>query len=198
MHVHLDYHAHVVAGGFHDLLHHELHEAHAVLEAASELVAAVVGVGREELADQVAVAGVDLHAVESGLAGEVHGMAEVVGDAEYLVLAQSAHEGGGVEVEAGRGPDGGAAAGGAVGHVAAVAELYGGLGALGVDCIGEFAELGHYLLTHPELGVEGESRTRHRGVGHGGHPHAAVCDCGVVVEQVLRRTVVVCHVLEGG
>ena len=45
VHVDLDYDSHVVASGFHDLFHHELHEAHAVLETAAELVLAVVRVG---------------------------------------------------------------------------------------------------------------------------------------------------------
>ena len=154
VHVDLDNHSHVVAGGFHDPVHHQIHEAHAVLETASELVFAAVGVGGEELAYQVAVAGVYLHAVEPGFAGEIHCGAEVVGNLKDFIPAQPAHEGGGVEVESRGGPDRGAAAGRAVGHVSAVAELNGGLGAFGMDGVGELPELGHYFPAHPELGVE--------------------------------------------
>ena len=140
----------------------------------------------------------DLHAVEAGLPREVHRMSEVVGDLQDFLLFQPAHEGGGVEVESGRGAHGGAAAGGAVRHVAAVSQLYGRPGAFGMYGVGEFPEFRNYFLAHPELGVEGQSGAGDRGVGDGGHSDSSACHGGMVVEQILRRAVVVSHVLEGG
>ena len=59
-HVGLDDDSHVVTGRLHHLLHAHAHEAHAVVERTAVLVATVVGIGREELADEVAVSGVNL------------------------------------------------------------------------------------------------------------------------------------------
>ena len=45
-------------------------KAHPALKTAAVFVGALVGVGREELADQIAVCGVDLDAVDAGLLGD--------------------------------------------------------------------------------------------------------------------------------
>jgi hypothetical protein len=57
--------------------HHRRREAQPVLQAAAVLVAALVGPGREELAEQVAVSGVQLHRVEAGFQGQPGGPGEV-------------------------------------------------------------------------------------------------------------------------
>ena len=93
-HVHLDDDGHVGAGGLHDLLHHHVHEAHAVLQRAAEEVVPVVGGGGEELADEVAVAGVYLDGIEPGFAGQSDGAAVGAGHVGQLVGAEAAHEGG--------------------------------------------------------------------------------------------------------
>ena len=76
VHVHLDNHSDVVACSLHHLADDHAHEAHPVLERPAELVMAVVGVRREELADQIAVSRMYLHAVETGFPGEVDSIAE--------------------------------------------------------------------------------------------------------------------------
>ena len=115
--------AHIASGVLEHICHHQLHKSHPVLEAASELVAAAVGVGREELADEGAVTAVDLNAVKASLAGEVYGRSEVLYQRQDFVLLKGPGPGGGVEVEAAGGSDRGAAAGRAVGHITAVAQL---------------------------------------------------------------------------
>ena len=51
-----------------------------------------VGVGREELRDEVPVAGVYLDAVETGVTGVAHGIAEVSGHLLDLVSPQPSAE----------------------------------------------------------------------------------------------------------
>ena len=77
VHIHLHYHAHVVAGMFRHAAYHPLHKAHTVLERAAVFVVAVIGIRRQELADQVAMSGMNLNAVESRFACQIHGVAEV-------------------------------------------------------------------------------------------------------------------------
>jgi hypothetical protein len=69
-------HPEVGSGGFHDLFHTQAHEAHPVFERPAVLVAAAVRVGREELADEVAMAGMDFNAVHTGVARHAHCVAE--------------------------------------------------------------------------------------------------------------------------
>ena len=120
VHIHLYHHAHIVPGGLHHFLDHHPHKAHSVLQAAAELVLAPVGIWRQELADQVAVAGVDFHAVKAGLARQVYRIAKVRHYLQYLFFAQGADEGGGVQVEASGGAHRHTSAGGPVRHIAAV------------------------------------------------------------------------------
>ena len=127
-HVDFDYHGHVVASGVHHFLDDQAHEAHAVVEAAAPTVVAVVGIGGKELADEVAVSGVDFDAVETGLTGKIDSIAEVVDSLEDFGFGHGADESGRVEIESGGGTDGRLAAGGAVCHIAAMAQLDGGLG----------------------------------------------------------------------
>ena len=101
--------------------------------------------------------GVYLHAVESRLARQVHSVTEVLYQLHYLVLAQRACEGGGVEIEAAGGAHGHASAGGTVRHVAAVPQLDGSLGAVGVDGVRQFLQFRDDFLPHPELAVEGKA-----------------------------------------
>ena len=145
----------------------------------------MIGIRREELADQVAVAGVDLHTVESRLPGKCDGVAEVLDQPLDLVLAQGAGKGRRIKVEAAGGADGGAAAGAAVRHIAAMAELDGRLGALFVDGIRNFPKCGNDLLAHPKLPVKGEAAPVHGGISQRGHPHPTARDGHVVVLQIL-------------
>ena len=56
----------VAAGLAADVLDDEAGQAHTVLEAAAELIGAVVGALGDEGADQIAVGTVDLHHVDAG------------------------------------------------------------------------------------------------------------------------------------
>ena len=52
----------------------------------------MVGVRRQELAYQIAVAGVDLDTVKTGFPGKVHRLAEILYQRVYLILPESPHE----------------------------------------------------------------------------------------------------------
>ena len=76
-HIGLYQYGHVVSGSGHHFVQTHLHETHSVLERPSVFVLAVVGIGREELADQVTVSCVHLddfvvpHAADEGRRIEV-------------------------------------------------------------------------------------------------------------------------------
>ena len=197
-HVGLDDDSHVVTGRLHHLLHAHAHEAHAVVERTAVLVATVVGIGREELADEVAVSGVNLYGIESGIAGVVDRLAEGTGHRLDFVLVHASYEGGRVEVESGRGRDGYLPGRAAVRHVAAVPQLDGGFGSLGMNGVGDAAQRFHDFGAHPQLVFEREPVAGNRGVGERGHAYAAGSHAAVVVIQFLGRGVVVAHPFEGG
>ena len=193
----LDQYSYVVSGSLHYLLHDHVHELHAVLQRAAELIAAVVGVGREELRDEVAVTGVYLHSVEPSVAGDAHSVAEVLDGLEYLVLTQTVYEGRGVEIEAAGGSYRPLSAVHPVRHVAAVAELDAGLGAGCVYRVGQVAQAGDDLGTHPQLAVEGQAALVDGGVGHGGHADSAAGHSRMVVLELLCGYMSVAHALVG-
>ena len=197
-HVGLDDDGHVVAGRLHHLLHAHAHEPHAVVERASVFVMAVVGIRREELADEVTVSGVNLDGVESCIASVVDRVAEGPGHRLDFVLVHTPHKGGRIEVESGRGRDGNLACRAAVRHVAAVAQLNGGLGPFGMNGVGDASQRFHDFGAHPQLMFEGEPVAGHRGVGQRSHAYTAGSHAAVVVIQLLGRCVVVAHTLEGG
>ena len=153
-HVGLDHHGHVVAGDTHHLFDDEFHETHPVVKDAAKLIVTVVGVGRQELTDEVAVSRMDLHAVEACLAGEVDSLAEIKDEGINLFLTQLSDESRRIHVEATRGAHRHAAAGGTVRHITAMSQLDGGLGAIAVDSIGEALQVGDNLFAHPKLAVE--------------------------------------------
>ena len=127
------------------------HEVHAVVEASAVTVVAMIGVGRKELRDEVAVSGVNLHRVKAGLHREPDSVAVGLDDEIYVLLLHLPVEGGGVEVKPVDCADRGLAAGAPVGHVSAVAELDAGLRAFSMNRVGEPFEFRNNLLTHPKL-----------------------------------------------
>ena len=154
VHVGFHYDSHVILG----LLHHAgddaAHEAHAVFKGAAIFVAAVVGVGRQELADEVTVAGVHLDAVEAGTAAEIDGFTKIIDNLVDVLDGHLAGESGRVEIETTRGRQWFFTASGAVGHIAAVSDLDGSLCALRMDGICQLLQFRHNLLAQPELAVE--------------------------------------------
>ena len=196
-HVGLDHHGHVVAGDTHHLFDDEFHETHPVVKDATKLIVTVVGVGRQELTDEVAVSRMNLHAVESCLAGQVNSLAEVKDQGINLLLLELSDESRRIHVEATGGAHGHTTAGGAVRHVATVSKLDGGLGSIAVDGIGESLQVGNNLLTHPELAVERESRLVDGGVCHRCHADSAFGHSGMIGEQFIGGTVTVGHVFKG-
>ena len=172
------------------------HEAHAVFERASVFVAPMVGVGREELRDEIAVPGMDLHGVESGVVGGADGASEVFGDLFDLAAAHAAHGGVGVEVHARRCADGHLPGGGPVCHVSAVSDLNGGGGSFAVDGVGDVAQPGDDRGAEPELLVERETAAADGGVGERGHADAAAGYGHVVLFELLRRSEILAHRLE--
>lgn len=197
-HVGLHDNPHVGFGGFHHFVETHVHESHTVLETASEFIAAMVGVRGEELGDKISMAGVNLHAVETGVAGSAHGIAEVYGKLLQFILAKAAADSGGIEVEPCVGSHGDAACGADMGHVAAVADLDRGFCPAGVDAIGDFAQRGHYFGAKPELRVERECGAADAGVSEGCHADSTFGHTPVIVAQLGRRVVVFAHSFECG
>ena len=78
-----------------------------------------------------------------------------------------------------------------------MAELDGGLGALGVDGVGKVPEAFPDFVVDIQLAVEGDAAAVHRAIGHGGHPYAAAGNAHVVVLQHLAGLVARAHILEG-
>ena len=76
----------VAAGLAADILNNEPGQAHAVLEAAAELVGAVVGALGDEGADQIPVGAVHLHHVDTGLLGAARRVAIALDDAVDLLV----------------------------------------------------------------------------------------------------------------
>ena len=198
LHIVLYYQGHIVAGRcFAHLIHTEVHKAHPVLQAAAELIVAVVGVRREELRDEVAVAGVQLDGIDARFVSDVNRFAEVLYDFVNLAAAQPSDESRRIEVEAGRSSHRELACGEPVGHIAAVAYLDADGRAFCVDGVGHIAHRRDNLVTQPELAVEGDGAAVDCRVGERGHRYSASCDAYVVVLEFLCRRKILSHRLEG-
>jgi hypothetical protein len=69
--------------------------------------------------------------------------------------------------------------------------------AFGVDRVCKCLEFRNYLLTHPKLVLERESAPAYCGISDSRHSDAAACHGGMVIEQLLRRSLSGAHGLEG-
>ena len=154
MHVHLDNHTHVISSFFHHPSYYHLHKPHPVFQRTAEEVMAMVGVRRKELADQVAVTGMDLDTIEPGPTGKSHRPAEVFHKGFDLINPEFAHEGWRIQIETSRSAYRHAATGRAMSHVTAVSQLDRDLGSLFMDCIRNFLQGRNDLFPHPQLAVE--------------------------------------------
>ncbi len=90
-HIGLDHNPNVASGSLHNLLHAHPHEPHTIVERTAPTVAAAIGVGRQELAYEIAVTGMNLHAVHSGIASETHGIAKRPAHGYNLVVTHTPH-----------------------------------------------------------------------------------------------------------
>ena len=75
-HIGLNHYAHVASCGFHDLFEAHAHKSHAVVERTAPAIASVIGVGRQKLADEITVSGVNFHAVHAAVTCQAHCVAE--------------------------------------------------------------------------------------------------------------------------
>ena len=196
-HVHLHDNRHIVLGSLYHLLDALGHEAHTVLQRTAVFVLAVVEVGVEELVDEITMSAMYLHAIETSLASQVYGIAELLCQLWQLLAAKATHQGGGVEVEARTCTHGDASADVLVAHVAAMPQLYASGGTSLVYGIGKTAKAGHYLGAHDQLAVETESALRYGGICYGCHAHTTTRHAGVIVEKLLAGFVSRAHALEG-
>ena len=102
VHICLHHHSHVGTGGTHHLFDTQTHEAHPVVERTAPTVAATVGIRRKKLAYKVAMAGMDFHTVETGVAGSPHGVAERAAHGHNLVVGHAAHVCRRIDIESSR------------------------------------------------------------------------------------------------
>ena len=71
-HVHLHKHCHIAAGSLHHFIHHHIHKAHAVFQRTAKFIFTMIGRRRKELADKVAMSGMNFHCIKSRLTGQIH------------------------------------------------------------------------------------------------------------------------------
>ena len=126
-----------------------IHEYHAVLYRTAVLVLAVVGVRGQELRDEVAVAGMNLDGVESSVTCDAYCIAEILDDLMYLILSQTMNESRRIEIESAGCSYGPLSAVHPVRHVAAVSELYAGLGSCRMYGVCQVSQARDDLRTHP-------------------------------------------------
>ena len=196
-HVHLNDNGHIVLGSLHNLFDTHGHEAHAVFERTSVLVLAMVEVGVEELVNEITMSAMYLHAIKTSLASKVYGIAKLLCQFGQLLLAQTAYDGGRIEVETCAGTHRDATADVLVAHVATMSQLNTCRGTSLVYGIGKFLQAGYYLGTHYQLTVETQSALRNGGVCYCGHTHTTTRHAGVIVEELLAGLVSRAHALEG-
>ena len=101
-HIHFYNDCHVASRRCHHLVHHHFHKAHPVLEQAAVVVFPVIGVGRQELADQISVSGVYLDGVEAGFPCQVDSPSVGSGHLRQLFSLHATHECRRIEIETGR------------------------------------------------------------------------------------------------
>ncbi len=183
-------------GRLHHLLETHIHEPHAVGQRTAEFVAAMIGIRRQELRDQITVPRVHLHAVETRFVGRRHGAPEVARHVGDLRTAQLAMERRGIEVETSRGRHGETSRGRPVGHIAAMADLDSRGSALTVYVVGYVLERGHDLVAKPQLAVERHAAAVDRRIGQSGHADTAAGHAYVVILQLLRGSEILAHRLE--
>jgi len=147
----------ILAAGLMDALHDLGGEPAAVFKAAAVLVGAVVGIGGEELADEIAVGGMELHAVEAGLLRADGGIDEVLHKALDLgslkgaggLLGKVAHPVGGADHGLAAGEDG-------IGLAAGMVELAEHPGVVPVHGGGHFCHA-------PDIPVAGQGKLAQHG-----------------------------------
>lgn len=185
-------------GSLHNLLEAHVHETHAVGKRAAVLIMAMVGVGRQELRDEISVTGMYLDAVETRLVSRIHRPSEILGERDALAAAHAAHEGRGIEVETGRRTNGEATGCRPVRHVATVTYLYAGSSTFGVYGVGDVLQTGYDLGTQPQLFVERQAAAVDGSIGQRGHTHPAAGNAHMVVLELLRGAEILAHGFECG
>ena len=185
-----------LCGCLHYLVHTHTHKAHTVVERAAELIAAVVGIGREELRNQIAVTCVHLDAVETRLVSRVNGATKVACHLTDLIFAHTAHGCVGIHIDTRRRTDRNLTCGRVVGHISTVTDLDRSGSASLVHSFGNIFQSGNDLGTQPQLFVERQTATTYGGVGQRSHTDTALCHANVVVLQLLRGTELITHRLE--
>ena len=198
MHIHFDYHTHIVSSLLHDPFDNQSHKPHAVVKAASELIMAMIGIRRKELADKISVSGMYFHTVKSGFTRKIHRISKIIHQRVNLITAQRPYESRRIKIESGRRTHRHTPASGTVGHIAAMPKLDGRLGPVRMDRIGKFLKFRDNLLPHPQLPVKGQPGPAHGSISHCSHPYATARYSRMIVKQILGRPVAIRHVLKCG
>ena len=184
-HVHLHYHSHIVSRRLHHLFHTLVHETHTVFQRPAVDVMTAVGVGRKELADEIAVAGMYLDSVETGFASQADGIAVSTRHSRQLVGAKASDECRRIEVETCCGAYRRTAADALVRHIAAMSQLHRCSSTLGMNSISELAQASYYLLAHPQLTLERQTALSDGGISHCRHSNTACRDRLMIFQQLL-------------
>ena len=144
-----------------DGVHDGQRETQPVLQAAAPGISPAVGLGGEELLDQVVVGAVDFHAIKAGFQRQFGGAAIAVNDAQDLRFVQGLGAGFGM---LGRGEDLAIWVELGNGLPTAVMDLQQGFGALVMGNAGDFAQAGQVFGADGlGLSVEGLAALVHQG-----------------------------------
>ena len=166
--------------------HEVFHQMHAAFEVAAIGVVAIVGPGRHELVEQMAVAAGQLDAAEAAAFEARGGIREVTKQGVDLVDRQHVRHGPADVVGEGRGPDRFVVAAGGVTAAAGVLQLADQSAILAFDRVGPASQPGEFIVV-PGADPRRDTPLVRRGGERLGDDHAgaAARAVGVVLDQAI-------------
>ncbi len=164
-------------------------EACAVFHAAAIGVSTMVGIGGQELVQDVAVCHVHFHGVEASFLGAACCLAELLH--QLVDFGDGQGTGGFAHIRFVGSGDGTHGGGGGLGQTALVDELDGSAAASCVDGGSQLLQAGDHLVVIDAQHVVFQALQIDEGGFHGDEAHAAGCSCGVVVDDTLGHGAVI-------
>ena len=99
-HIHFYENCHITACRFHHFFHHHIHKTHPVFERTAIFIFPMIGVGRQELTNQIAVPRMYFNGVKSGFPRQIDCISIRFRHFRQLLFFHSTHKRRRIEVEA--------------------------------------------------------------------------------------------------